>query len=369
MAGPPRGAIPAPSGRRRYARVRGMSRLDRSSLAQLVLMRVREFLREPEALFWTFFFPVLLALVLGIAFRDAAPEPVLVAVERTEETAGVMASLEEAGMQPTLLSADSADAALRAGRVAVVVVPGPDTLTYRYDPGRPESRSARLRIDDALQRGAGRTDPLPVRQDPVEERGSRYIDFLIPGLIGLNLLSTGIWGVGYTVVRMRSEHLLKRFVASPMSRWQFLLSFMLGRLVFLLPELILLIGFAWLVFGVGVQGSVLFLALVAALGAFSFTGLGVLVASRARTTEGLTGISNLIAVPQWVVSGVFFSTERFPEVVRPLIDILPLTALVDALRAVMNEGAGLQEAAVPIGIVLLWGVVCFGAAVRIFRWR
>jgi len=347
-----------------------MSRAGGGQLAQLTLMRIREWLREPEAVFWTFFFPVLMALALGFAFRERAPEPVQVGVVQGAVDPVVFESLRVSEQTtPRWLESTDVDAALRDGEVALVVEAGPEGVVYRYDPTRPETRAARLATDAVIQEAAGRRDVRPTRDVVVATRGSRYIDFLIPGLIGLNLLSTGLWGAGFAIVRMRTGKLLKRFMATPMRRRDFMLSFLFGRLVFLVGELALLLGFAWLVFDVVVRGSLLAVLVIAALGAFAFNGLGVLIASRARTTEGVSGLMNVASLPMWILSGVFFSYEHFPEIVHPLIRALPLTALLDGLRAVMNDGASLAAIVPELAIVIAWGAACTGAALAIFRWR
>lgn len=346
-----------------------MSRFDRSSLVQLTLARIREFWREPEAVFWTFAFPVLLALGLGIAFRDSGPQPIRVAVVDGERSGEVARILEEAGIDPRVLPADSAAARLRRGDVAVVVATAEDTLVYRLDPTRPEAGVARSRVNDALQRAAGREDPVATRAEETTARGSRYIDWLIPGLIGLNLLSTGLWGVGFTLVRMRNDQLMKRLMATPMSRAQFLASFFFGRLLFLGAELAVLLIFADLVFDVEVRGSLVALVSIAVLGAFTFTAFGLLIASRARTTEGVSGLMNAASLPMWVLSGVFFSYRTFPESVHPFIQALPLTALNDSMRAVMNDGLPMTATLGPIGVLMGWALGSFILALAIFRWR
>jgi len=363
------GVRTAPSAAGRPPTGRGPTRWP-GSLAQLTLTRMREFVREPEAVFWTFVFPIVLALLLGFAFSERGDPTVRVAVLDAAGADAVVRILADApGLQVEVLDAAAAAAALRRGRVALVVAPRAGGVAYRQDPSGPGAREARLLVDDALQRGAGRTDPLAARVEPVEEQGSRYIDFLIPGLIGLNLLSTGLWGVGYTVVRMRAGMLLKRLMATPMRRWEFMASFLLGRLVFLAIEIAAILLFARLVFDVRVHGSVALVGLLGVLGAFVFTSFGLLVASRARTTEGIAGIMNLVAVPMWLLSGVFFSYERFPEWTHGAIRALPLTPLVDALRAVINEGATALETAPAIGALGAWGLLAFGSALLLFRWR
>jgi len=337
-------------------------------LYHLSATKVRELLREPEALFWVFFFPVLLALVLGIAFRSTGPEPVLVAVERGPGDAALVEALGQVeGVQVRHLDPQEAVRELRGGRVSLVVVPGA-TWTYWFDPTRPDSRLARLAVDDALQRAAGRDDVHATAVRRMTEKGSRYIDFLIPGLLGMNLMGTGMWGIGFYIVTARTKRLLKRFVATPMRRTDFLLAQVIGRLVFLVLEVGVLVGFARLAFGVPLRGSVLTLAVVCLVGAMTFAGLGLLVASRARTIEGVSGLMNLTMVPMWVASGIFFSTARFPEVVQPLVQALPLTAVIDALRAVMLDGAGLVAIGGELAIAGVWCVVSFAAALALFRW-
>jgi ABC-type polysaccharide/polyol phosphate export permease len=347
-----------------------MRSLDRSPLTQLTLAWLRETAREPEAVFWTFVFPILLALALGIAFRRTASEQIPVAITAgagAERAAGVLN--DAPGIKAMVMQADSAALELRRGNVALVVVTRGEELEYRFDPTRTDSRGARVAVNDALQRAAGRSDPRTTQDVTIEERGSRYIDFLIPGLLGLNLLSTGLWGVGYTVVRMRKDRLLKRLQASSVPRGRFLLGFMLGRLVFLAGELPLLLGFAWLVFGVPVRGSILLLTALAVLGAFTFTGFGLLIASRARTTEAVTGLMNLASLPMWILSGVFFSADNFPAVMQPFIQALPLTGLVEAMRGVMLDGSTLAGVGAEVTVVAVWGLASLFIAVRIFRWQ
>jgi ABC-type multidrug transport system permease subunit len=242
-------------------------------------------------------------------------------------------------------------------------------VEYRYDDTRPESQVARLMVDDALQRAAGRRDPVAARERLVHERGSRYIDFLVPGLLGMNLMGSGIWGVGFAIVDARKKRLLKRLIATPMSRPQYLASFVLSRLTLLVIEVGLLLGFGALVFGVPFRGSLLTLAGICVISSLAFTSLGLLVSSRVQTMEGASGLMNLVMLPMWIFSGVFFSASRFPEPLQPFIQALPLTAVVDVLRANILRGAGWQVLAPDIAIIVAWMVVTFLLAVRLFRWR
>ena len=338
-------------------------------VVQLTLASIRGFYREPEALFWVFGFPIVLAFALGIAFKNRGPEELRVAVARGAGDSVAAGTLDAApGLTAVVLDSAAARQALRTGRVALVIIPS-NPLVYRYDSTRTESRLARLEVDDALQRARGRSDPALVSDDRVTEPGSRYIDFLIPGLLGMNLMGSGLWGVGFAVVQARTKGLLKRFLATPMRKGDYLLSYMLSRLVFLVLEVAALVGFGWWVFDVGVRGSLGALALLTIIGAFSFAGLGLLVASRAKTVEGVSGLMNLVMLPMWILSGTFFSYARFPEAMQPLVQALPLTALNDALRGVMIDGTSLASVAGPLGVVTVWGVGSFAVALKIFRWR
>lgn len=336
---------------------------------QLALARMREFAREPEAVFWVFGFPIVLALALGLAFRNTGPGELQVGVAAGPEDTALAAALDSSPrLAAAVLDSGTARLRLRTGRIALLVVPG-EPLVYRYDSTRTESRLARLEVDEVVQGARGRRNAAAVRDDPVAAAGSRYIDFLIPGLLGMNLLGSGIWGVGFSVVQARQKKLLKRFMATPMRRSHYLLSFILSRLVFLILEVAALVGFGWLMFDVGVRGSFITLAGITILGAFSFAGLGLLVASRARTIEGVSGLMNLVMLPMWILSGTFFSYARFPDAMIPFVKALPLTALNDALRAVMIDGAALASLTAPLAVVAAWGAASFGVALRIFRWR
>jgi len=336
---------------------------------QLALARMREFYREPEAVFWVFGFPIVLAFALGLAFRNTGPGELQVGVAAGPGDTAVAAALDSSPqLIATVLDTGAARLRLRAGRIALLVQPG-DPIVYRYDSTRTESRLARLEVDDVLQRARGRTDRAVVRDERVAAPGSRYIDFLIPGLLGMNLLGSGIWGVGFSVVQARQRKLLKRFMATPMRRSHYLLSFILSRLVFLILEVAALIGFGWLIFGVGMRVAFATLAGITILGPSAFAGLGLLVASRARTIEGVSGLMNLVMLPMWILSGTFFSYARFPDAMIPFVKALPLTALNDALRAVMIDGAALAALWAPLAIVSGWGAASFLIALKIFRWR
>jgi ABC-2 type transport system permease protein len=341
-------------------------------LVQLTRVRYREFFREPEAVFWVFIFPVLLAAGLGIAFRNRSPDQSTVVVAGPQPAADKLAhALERAdGLKVIVLNDSAAREALRTGDAALLVVPSQaGGIEYRYDDTRSESRTARLLVDDALQRAAGQRDPVPVSDRLVRERGARYIDFLVPGLVGMNLMGSGIWGLGFTIVDARKKRLLKRLIATPMSRTQYLASFVLSRLTLLFIEVGLLLGFGVLAFGVPLRGSLPLLVIICLLSSLAFAALGLLIASRAQTMEGVSGLMNLVMLPMWIFSGVFFSAARFPDTIQPLIQVLPLTAVIDALRANILRGAEWQVVLPELAIIASWLVVSFLLALKLFRWR
>lgn len=344
------------------------ARLD--PIREIALLRARSFLREPEALFWTFGFPILLAMGLGIAFRDEAetpPAPIGIEVGSAAEVY-LPALVASPGVEPRLVDRARAERDLRTGELPLVLT-GRDTLVFSYDPARAESREARLLAEAAIQRAAAGDALVPVVDDAERRPGSRYIDWLIPGLIGLNIMSTGMWAMGYGIVEMRQKRQLKRLVATPMRRTDFLLGQIAARLGYLLLEVPPLVLFAWLVFGVRIEGSIAALVFLVLLGAFAFAGISLLASSRARTVEGVSGINNVIMLPMFIFSGVFFTASRFPDAMQPLIAALPLTALNDALRGVYNEGVGLASLGSEIVVLLGWTLVSCALALKLYRWE
>lgn len=337
----------------------------------LLQARMKELWREPEVIFWVFIFPLLLALGLGIAFRNKPADVASVVVVANSQAPQVARWLERNKAQAIhadVLDEREALDRFRLGAYALVIVPQENGVQYRFDPARPESVLARAQVDDALQTAAGRKNPLNASVTASSEPGARYIDFLIPGLLGMNLMNSGMWGIGFALVEMRQRKLLKRFVATPMRRMDFLMALTSSRLVLMLIEVGLLLGFGILAFHMRVEGALLSILLIGAIGAVSFGGIGLLTASRAQKIESVSGLINLVMMPMWIFSGVFFSYERFPKMIQPIIKALPLTALNDALRATILQGASLPSQTGRIGILLVWGALSFVLALRWFRW-
>jgi ABC-type multidrug transport system permease subunit len=345
------------------------SRGTHSPLVELTLARLREFVREPEALFWTFFFPIVMSVAMSIAFPASGGQTVRVGVAAGHESAEIRRTLSsDKEIVVRELPPGDELRALRNGDIHLIVVAG-NPPTYRLDPMRNESKLARLVVDNALKRASGRTDPWSAREDLIEVPGSRYVDWLIPGIISLGIMNNGLWSIGFMTVQARLRKLLKRLAASPMRKRDYLVAPVIARLVVLGPEVAVPLLFGAIAFGMPVQGSIASIALVVTIGALMWGAIGLLMGSRARTFEAASGLMNLVSVPMWVLSGVFFSASNFPDVVQPFIQALPLTALVDALRAVVLEGVSLAGVWHELAIMTSWTVVPFALALQIFKWR
>jgi ABC-2 type transport system permease protein len=347
----------------------GAPRETHPPIIELTLARLREFVREPEALFWMFLFPIVLSVAMAIAFPSSGGQVVRVGVVAGPHADAVRETL--AGARDVVvreLSPDDELRALRNGEVHLVVVGG-NPPTYRFDPTRDESRLAQLVVDNVLKGAAGRADPWHAREELIEVPGSRYVDWLIPGIISLGIMNNGLWSIGFMTVQARLRKLLKRLAASPMQKRDFLMAPILARLAFLGPEVAVPLIFGSIAFGMPIRGDIASIAVVAIFGALMWGALGMLMGSRARTFEAASGLMNLMSVPMWVLSGVFFSSSNFPDAVQPAIQALPLTALVDAMRDVILEGASLTSIWHELAILAAWTVLPFVIALKIFRWR
>jgi ABC transporter DrrB family efflux protein len=343
-----------------------MNKLEQSSLYQLTMARFRLLAREPEAIFWIFIFPILLAAGLGIAFRNRPPDVLPVGATTTQLTQALAA---DKGLKAAEMDEAAGSHALATGAILLLAVEQPQGVSYRYDDTNPDARTARMIADRAIQAAAGQRDAVRVENQLIHETGSRYIDFVVPGLLGMNLMGSAMWGLGFSIVEARQKKLLKRMVASPMPKWQYLASFLLSRLVMLIIEVVVFLAFTRLAFGVPFRGSLIDLGFLCVLTSLAFSALGLLVASRARTTEAVSGLMNLVMLPMWILSGIFFSASRFPALIQPVVRALPLTAAIDAMRGNMLQGMNLGQMMIPVAILIAWFVVPFAISLRIFRWR
>jgi ABC-2 type transport system permease protein len=348
-------------------------------LRELYLSRLREFYRQPARIFWVYGFPTVLAVCLGWAFQGRPPEAIQADVVKNADWARIekaltaynksAAAVGKPPVQFELQPLEKAIERLETGDSTLVVEPkGSPPIVYHFDPTRPEAVTARALIDDVLQEAEGRRNPVATGEERVTKPGARYIDFLIPGLIGLNVMGGGLWGIGFLLVNFRIGKLLKRFIATPMPRRDFLLALLGARMTFLIPDLAILMSLGHYGFGMPIKGSVWLIVVIVTLGGLAFAGVGLLVGSRAQTTETVSGLMNLVMLPMWIFSGVFFSSARFKGPIQYFVQALPLTQLLNALRAVILKGAGLSDVSMALVILALWAVLTFVLALKIFRW-
>lgn len=326
-----------------------------------------EFWRAPEAVFWTYGFPLLMTVVLGFAFQPSDPAPVPVAVVSGEDASQLSLVLgKNPRLQVEILELAEADAALARGRVSLVVRGPLGEPSLRSDPVRPEAELARLHAERALRDGSDAWE-LP-RFEPETRPGARYVDFLIPGLIGLNLLGAGMWGIGFKLVEYRAQLLLRRLFATPLSRGEFLAGFLLSRLVLAIPESALIALFGIMFWDVPFRGSIAATCVFVLCASLAFSGLGILLASRPRTIEGVAGLINAFLLPMWLLGGVFFSNDRMDGLLGFAASMVPLTWCSDGLRDLMLEPAGFADVAGPMLWLIGFALACYFAALRVFRW-
>jgi ABC-2 type transport system permease protein len=341
------------------------------ALNEFIYLRFRGLLREPEVIFWVIIFPLLLAGGLAVAFWNRKPEPLavdVVAQPGSEEPDKLASKLNQAGMKAEVHNDGDSHQRYRTGKTALFVALNGQQLVFGIDLTRPESLTARYQVEAIVRKDHDpNAMPEPVEAEQLEP-GSRYVDFLIPGLMGMNLLSGGLWGVGFVIVDLRVRRLLKLFLATPMKRSDLLAGLMFTRIVMIVPEMLMLLLLGHFILEVPIRCSLFTLMVVLLIGGSAFMSMGVLMGCRTDKPEVAVGIINLFLLPQVILAGVFFSSKKFPEGVQPFLQALPLTQMNDCLREVMLEGKSLYQVAWRLGILAAMGMVCFFLSLRWFRW-
>lgn len=341
-----------------------------------MLIRIKEFFREPEVLFWTFAFPVLLAWLLGITFSGDESAPGRVAwIENKTDYAGKLepgdclnSDLER---EFIIMRVEAAEAFLLLKRGLVNVLIESDLqareLVFRFDPRNREARLDHLRMERSLL-DRKITNP-PFRVEHLNLQGTRYIDFLIPGLLALGIMNSALWGIGWQLIESRMRRFMRIMAATPMDKKTFFFTLFLARLLLTLLELLFIYAFAYFFFDLAIQGGLFALGLVLVAGNSAFMGLAILIASRTQNTQVGNGLINSVTLPLMLLSGIFFSYQRFPEWAAAMVKYLPLTLLTDSLRAVFNEGAGIPAVLVPSLLLFLFGITTFFLGLKVFRWH
>ena len=344
-------------------------------IPSITITRLKDFIRRPEALFWVYFFPVLMIIVLGNAFQNQPDATFNVDIIQNDHSTALVEQLsDDPQIKTHLVDVEESSLRLRSGKSVLAITAGPEVdeqkqFAYRFDVQRPGAQAAHNVVDDVLQAANGRTDAFTAETTQFDESGGTYVDFLVPGLLGIGLMGGGMWGVGFAIVDMRIRKLLKRYMATPMRRSDFLISMMLSRLVFMIPQIALTLLVAYWMFDFRIYGNIAAVLFLVVLGAFEFAAVGLLVGARAQTIETASGLMNFVMLPMYTLCGAFFSYERFPEIFHPLIRWLPLTPIIDSLRSVMTDGESLLAQWPEIVVMTIWCVIPFGVAMLIFRWR
>ncbi|MDR0865875.1 MAG: ABC transporter permease [Candidatus Symbiothrix sp.] len=372
-----------------------MKSFKNTQLYQLTLTHFLELIREPEVLFWGMLFPVLISIGLGLAFTQTSESKFQVRIVGTQATE--LDSLLAIYAQPKAETPDlgvstwkitdkivgntefnfirsdwqSAIVSLKRGEADVIVTDSSGKLCYHFDPHNSQAQLVYMKLSALVQSptsGDAEMVSTTANIQPLTLKGVRYIDFLIPGLIAMGIMSSIMWGISYTLIERRSQKLLRRMVATPMKKSYFLFALMFVRIVMNVVEALVIFFFAWLLFGIQIQGNIGALLVLFLAGNIAFTGIGVLVSCRTSKTEVGTGWINAVQMPMMILSGIFFSYHNFPEWSIGVIKVLPLTALTDGIRSIFNEGAGWMEIITPSIALSVFGVVCFIAGMRWFKW-
>jgi len=344
------------------------------SLWQQIKCRWREFRREPSAFFWVMFMPILWMVVLGFAFSKPRPESYGVGWLSPETPSTLSESTHKALTENRQIHLWEAplgelETRIKRGEISMILqFDAQSKATYRLDQNNPEAVRARNFVNDVVQNQGGRTDPVPQSSENIQAEGGRYVDFLIPGLLGLSIMTTSLFGVGMTIVSNRKENLLKRYLATPMRAYEYIVSHMFGRLIILTADFSAVMIAGYLIFHFRLYGNFLHYVLFAILGAAAFTAVALLCAARTRSVPMISGLTNLISLPMMMLSGVFFSKNNFPDWLREGTAYLPLTALNDGLRKIALEGLPIQALGPEITVLGLYTVIASVIAQRLFKW-
>ena len=346
----------------------------------LVALQFKEFFREPEIIFWAFVLPIVLSWLLGIAIGSGggSVSGKAAVIESPAATADYWASWiartrnaprENGALDFPILTRDEAILALKKGEISLFIerIPGSDSLRYFFDPRNGEAQMTYLVLERTLD-GARRPAGPPSEVVALRIQGTRYVDFLVPGLLAMDIMSSALWGIGWALIEIRIKKLLRRMAATPMHKSMFLASHFVTRLIVNALEFVALFVFVYFYFGVRIQGSVPALIAIFIAGNMAFAGLSILMSSRTANPRVGNGLINAVTFPMTLLSGVFFSYHHFPEWAIPIVRKLPLTMLADSIRSIFNEGAGFAQVALPAFVLAGLGALFFYAGMRVYKW-
>jgi ABC-type multidrug transport system permease subunit len=365
-------------------------------LLRLVISQFKIFFREPGVVFWSFGFPIVMTWILGIAFANKGE--ILRNVAIVSESPQALSALpqwlhkktgtvntelsteaelewevgqnsgEQARFRFRAMTEEEAVLALKRGKIALwIETDSESNLSYRFDPDNAEARLTYLLLEGAFRQQ--KTSELKAEVHPLTMVGIRYVDFLVPGLMAMSIMNACLWGIGWNLIELRIKKLLRRMVATPLKKSIFLISHGLNRMILSAAEMLLLYIFAYFYFDISIQGSLSALALVFFSGYCAFSGIAVLISSRVQNTQSGNGMINVVTMPMFILSGVFFSYHNFPDWLIPYVEVLPLTMLTNSLRGIITEGIGLAQVIQPsIGLFAI-GAFCFSLGLKFYRWH
>jgi ABC-2 type transport system permease protein len=367
--------------------------MHRRELWQLIIIHFKELIREPGVLFWGIGFPILMAWGLGIAFTGEKETRKDIAVIHYHSPGKLANFLEEHATRQIRedssqvfsltindkvfgrnifhfipVNTEEAMTGIKRGNFQLILDNQGDSTVFQLDPANPEARLLQLQLSGLMGDKHTNDSFTSMNMVPLALKGTRYIDFLIPGLIAMGIMMACMWGMSWTIIERRKGNLLRRMMVTPMHRYNLLIGLMTARVTMNFAEAALLILFAWFYFDMQLQGSVIALLMVFVAGNIAFTGLAILTSSRTSNTEVGNGIINFVTMPMMVLSGIFFSYQNFPEWSIPFIQKLPLTILADSIRSIFNEGAGIRTVLDDTIILSVFGIITFVAGLRIFKW-
>lgn len=342
-------------------------------IRNLVAIQFKEYFREPEVIFWAMIFPILLSWLLGVAIGSGGKQERAVAVIGAEgaptdsAVAWIESMVEGAGVKLLPLDKEAALLALKKGKVSVMVErTGEGNLRYHFDTRNADAERTWLLMERAAAgkiNGEAESDVTTL-----EIPGTRYIDFLVPGLLAMSVMNSALWGVGWSLIEIRMKKFLRRMAATPMNKHLFLGSYFITRLIINGIQFLALYIFVYFYFDVRIQGSIAALITIFVAGNLAFSGIAVLISARTANARVGNGLINAISLPMMLLSGIFFSYHNFPEWTIPLVQKLPLTMLADAMRSIFSEGGGFAQVGIPSTVLALMGMIFIYTGAKIFRW-
>ncbi|WP_323944300.1 ABC transporter permease [Aeromonas caviae] len=327
-------------------------------IGALFYARTLEFVRDRAALVWNLLFPLL--LVIGFSLIFSGPPKPLVQIGVVGELPATYAPLRAVPLLKIIPYDEASRGQLKVRHHQLDLLLSPAGERYWINPDAPQGAMAEYLLRQAVQ--------VPLQRESLSGRAIRYGDWLLPGVIGMNLMFSGLFGVGFVIVRYRKNGVLKRLRATPLGALEFLFAQLLSRVLITLVVSLLVFCAAYWLLDVPLIGSGWLLLVIALAGGTAMASLGLLIAARLQNEELASGLLNLISLPMMFLSGVWFSLEGAPAWLQQLAARLPLSQIIEAARAVMLEGAGWQEVAGPLGQVMVFALVCISLGTMLFKW-